>query len=215
MNFALAGTLNKLLKSQQLDAAIRMAEEALTGIQTTDFHKILGRNFLQLRSALAVHISEFDQSTQIILKKKRGFIKNLLASAKAKRPAAYNAEMNGFTINYDRWYVDLLSFEKMGGDNWEWTTDFYDSSQNDFTISGMEDIQAVFCDVHENNRFDEPGIHKAYEVCELLVILRLQELFSAVYKDSFHAWTEIPMFVMAHDYDFIYSPNFKDRAPVQ
>ncbi len=207
MNFKLADKLSELLESKKLDEAITMAEQELKNIPTTDFHKILGKNLLHLTSDLAKHINEFDKSTRQILKKKQGFIKNIFGSGKEIIPAAYYCEMNGFTINYDRWYIDLFSFENYCLTDWEWLSDFYDSTANDLTITGFEDIQKVFEDVHENNRFEEPNIDKAYEVCELLVILRLQELFRATYKTNQGDWDNIPMFVTAHDYEMIFKVN--------
>ena len=207
MNFELADKLSELLESKKLDEAIAMAEQELKIIPTTDFHKILDKNLLHLTSNLAKHIKEFDKSTKDVLKKKQGFIKNLFGSGKEVKPAAYYCEMNGFTINYDRWFIDLFSFENYSLTDWEWLSDFYDSTANDLTITGFEDIQKVFEDVHENNRFEEPNIDKAYEVCELLVILRLQELFRATYKTNQGDWDNIPMFVTAHDYELIYRVN--------
>jgi hypothetical protein len=207
MNFELADKLSELLESKKLDEAIAMAEQELKNIPTTDFHKILDKNLLHLTSDLAKHIKEFDKSTKDVLKKKQGFIKNLFGSGKDVKPAAYYCEMNGFTINYDRWFIDLFSFENYSLTDWEWLSDFYDSTANDLTITGFEDIQKVFEDVHENNRFEEPNIDKAYKVCELLVILRLQELFRATYKTNQGDWDNIPMFVTAHDYEMIFKVN--------
>ncbi len=207
MNFDLANKLSNLLESKKLDEVIAITEKALREIPTTGFHKILDRNLLHLTSELTNHIQTFDESTKVVLKKKQGFIKNLFSLGKEIKPAAYYCEMNGFTINYDRWFIDLFSFENYRMTDWEWLSDFYDSTATDFTIIGFEDIQKVFKDVHENNRFDEPNINKAYEVCELLVILRLQELFKETYKTNKDNLSIIPMFVTAHDYDLIYRVN--------
>lgn len=207
MNFELADKLSELLDSKKLDEAIAIAEQELKNIPTTDFHKILDKNLLHLTSDLAKHINEFDKSTKEVLKKKQGFIKNLFGSGKEVKPAAYYCEMNGFTINYDRWFIDLFSFENYSLTDWEWLSDFYDSTANDLTIKGLEEIQKAFEDVHENNRFEEPNIEKAYEFCELLVILRLQELFRETYKMNQGDWDKIPMFVTAHDYEMIYKVN--------
>lgn len=207
MNFELADKLSELLDSKKLDEAIAIAELELKNIPATDFHKILDKNLLHLTSDLAKYINEFDKSTKEVLKKKQGFIKSLFGSGKEVKPAAYYCEMNGFTINYDRWFIDLFSFENYSLTDWEWLSDFYDSTANDLTIRGLEEIQKAFEDVHENNRFEEPNIEKAYEVCELLVILRLQELFRETYKMNQGDWDKIPMFVTAHDYEMIYKVN--------
>lgn len=207
MNFELADKLYGLLESKKLDEAIALAEKKLIEIPTTDFQQILGRNLLHLTSGLASHIKAFENSTKDVLKKKQGFIKNLFGSGREIKPAAYYCELNGFTINYDRWYINLFSFENYRLTDWDWLSDFYDSASDDLTITGFEDIQKVFQDVHENNRFEELNIKKAYEVCELLVILRLQELFREVYKTNKGDWDNIPMFVTAHDYDLIFKSN--------
>ncbi|TJZ53810.1 hypothetical protein FAZ15_17480 [Sphingobacterium olei] len=209
MNFELADKLYGLLQTKKLDEAIALAESELRNIPETDFHKILGRNLLHLVSDLKKYIADFEQSTSDILKKKHGFIKSIFGSKEKQRPVAFYCEMNGFTINYDRWFIDLFSFEKFSLDNWDWISDFYDSTSADFTITGFEDIQIVFRDMHENERFDEPNLDKAYEVCELLVILRIQELFRETYNSTKDEWSAIPMFVTAHDYDLIYKANIK------
>lgn len=207
MNFELADKLSEFLERKKLDEAIAMAEQELKQIPTTEFHKILDRDLLHLTSDLANHINEFGKSTKDVLKKKKGFIKNLFGSGKEIKPAAYYCEMNSFTINYGRWYIDLFSFKNYSLTDWEWLSDFYDSTANDLTITGFEDIQKVFEDVHENNRFAEPNIDEAYEVCELLVILRLQELFRETYRTNQSDWDKIPMFVTAHDYELIFRVN--------
>jgi len=207
MNFELADKLYGLLESKKLDEAIALAEKKLIEIPTTDFHKILGRNLLHLTSGLASYIKAFENSTKGVLKKKQGFVKNIFGSGREIKPAAYYCELNGFAINYDRWYINLFSFENYSLTDWDWLSDFYDSASDDLTITGFEDIRKVFQDVHENNRFEELNIKKAYEVCELLVILRLQELSREVYKTNKGDWDNIPMFVTAHDYDLIFKSN--------
>jgi hypothetical protein len=203
MNYELEEKLKILLESKKLDEAIVLAESELRKIPETDFHKVLGRNLLHQVSDLAHYIADFYKSTSQTLNKKQGFIKSILGSKNSK-PAAFYCEMNGFTINYDRWFIDLFSYEEFSQEDWDWLGDFYDSAPKELTITGFEDIQAAFQDVHENDRLDEENTHNAYEICELLVILRLQELFKAVYKDSSDEWKKIPMLVTAHDYDLIY-----------
>ena len=207
MNFELADKLTELLEVKKLDEAIELAESELRQIPKTDFHKIIGKDLKHLTNDLRVFIETFDRETAKVLKKKRGFLKSIFGPNSNVKPAAFYCEMNGFTINYDRWFIDLFSFENFETDDWDWLSDFYDSTAKDMTIAGFEELQATFQDVHENNRFDEPNIDKAYEVCELLVILRLQELFREAYKDNKSEWAIIPMFITAHDYEMIYRVN--------
>jgi hypothetical protein len=207
MNFELANKLTELLEVKKLDEAIEVAEDELNKIPKTDFHKIIGKNLKHLTAVLKKYIADFDRATTNELRKKQGFFKSIFGSGKQVKPVAFYCEMNGFTINYDRWFIDLFSFERLETDNWDWLSDFYDSTANDLTITGFEDIQKVFENVHENNMFDEPNVEQAYEVCEFLVILRLQELFHETYKYEESGWSKIPMFVTAHDYEMIYKVN--------
>jgi hypothetical protein len=207
MNFDLVDKLIELLEINKLDEAIEFCEKELKNIPATDFHKIIGKDILHLSNNLKVNIQNFHNSTTEILNKPKGFIKSVFGRPTNFKPAAYYCEMNGFTINYDRWFINLFSFKEIGCDDWDWLCDFYDSTARDFTITGLEDIQKVFEDVHENEKFKEPNIDAAYKICELLVILRLQELFREVYKDCDNEWADIPMFVAAHDYELIYKVN--------
>lgn len=207
MNFELADKLTELLEAKKLDDAIDLAENELRKIPETDFHKIIGKDLKHMTNDLKEFIQTFDKNTTEVLKKKQGFLKSIFWTKSTVKPAAYYCEMNGFTINYDRWFIDLFSFDKFETRDWEWLSDFYDSTAKDLTITGFEEIQSVFQDVHQNKRFEEPNIDKAYEVCELIVILRLQELFRETYKSSNGDWTKVPMFVTAHDYEMIYRTN--------
>lgn len=207
MNFELADKLTELIEAKKLDDAIDLAENELRKIPETDFHKIIGKDLKHMTNDLKEFIQTFDKTTTEVLKKKQGFLKSIFGTKNNIKPAAYYCEMNGFTINYDRWFIDLFSFDKFETGDWEWLSDFYDSTAKDLTINGFEEIQKVFQDVHENKRFEEPNIDKAYEVCELIVILRLQELFRETYKSCDSEWTKVPMFVTAHDYEMIYRTN--------
>ncbi len=45
------------------------------------------------------------------------------------------------------------------------------------------------------------------EICELLIILRLQQLFQQTFldaKEKGSEWIKIPILATAHDYDMIY-----------
>jgi hypothetical protein len=63
-------------------------------------------------------------------------------------------EMNGFTINPDRWYFTGFAYEK-GGDIWDltWNTNWltpWDHQTEEFMLTGMEAVQEgfakLFCD---------------------------------------------------------------------
>lgn len=208
MNFDLEEKLFTLVEEGKLNEAIQLAEKELKEVPNTDCHQVIGKDLKHLAADLKEYIKEFEQSTTAVLKKKQGFIKSLLSPKKNIKPAAYYCEMNGFTINYDRWFLDLFAYESYGKhdlDDWDWLADFYDLTHESLTITGFEAIQKAYQKAAENDRLKEPIVRQAYDICELLVILRLQELFQEVYLEN--NWTKTPMFVTAHDYELIYQAN--------
>lgn len=196
MNFELEDKLNEYVKRNELDSAIEITESELKKIPQTEFHQLIGMNLLHLESELSAFISKFYSSVNL----KYTF-------SLSKKLKAFYCEMNGFTINYDRWFIDLFSFSEIGKDDYDWLADFEHSTKKDFTITGFENLQKVYEDVYKNQKDDIPEIKQAYDIAELLIILRLQELFRETYKNAKSKgkkWAEIPMFVTAHDYEMIY-----------
>lgn len=199
MNFDLEDKLNEYVKRNDLDSAIRIAETELSQISQTEFHQLIGMNLLHMELDLNEFISRFYSSVK--LKYSLSFTKKL---------KAFYCEMNGFTINYDRWFIDLFSFSEIGQEDYEWLADFEHHTKKNLTITGFENLQKVYQDVYKNQKHEIPEIEQAYEVAELLIILRLQELFRETYKNAQangKKWSEYPMFITAHDYEMIYRIN--------
>lgn len=196
MNIELEEKLNEYVKQNDLESAIQIAESELSKIPKTDFHQLIGMNLLHMESELSEFISKFYSSLK--LKYALNFTKKL---------KAFYCEMNGFTINYDRWFIDLFSFSEIGGEDYDWLADFEHHTKNDLTITGFESLQKVYEDVYINQEHKITEIDQAYDITELLIILRLQELFRETYKNAKSngkKWSEYPMYVTAHDYELIY-----------
>ena len=191
MNFDLAEELNKFLINNELDKAINLAERELSALPKTDFHKVIGRDLKSLSKGLVGYIDNFYKSAQTEIDVK-----------------AMYSEMNGFTINYDLWFIDLFAFSQCEGlDDLDWLADYEVSSENSLVIKGFEDLQAVYQDYMENEKWSNHELEAACEICELLIILRLQELFKEAKKQAIvqnASWTNTPLLVTAHDYDLIY-----------
>ena len=186
--------VKKLVETKKIDAAIELAENELKKVSVTDFHKVLGRNFLDSVDDVIEFISDFYEE-----------IKN-----KAEIKAIFS-EMNGFAINYDLWFINLFAFKTCGGlDDTDWLADYDFYMEEGLVLSGLEDIQAVYEDYMKNEKWTDENLGNAMEVCTILIILRLQELF----KESMHSaiekkleWSKIPIFSVAHDYEIVYSAN--------
>jgi hypothetical protein len=161
MNFDLADDVKGLVENNNIKQAIELAENELKKIPVTGFHKVIGRDFLHLKNDLIEFINYF-----------------YLQATKEIEVKAMYSEMNGFTINYDLWFLDLFAFETCGGlEDTDWLADFEFSIDQSMVLNGMEDIQAVYEDYMKNERWADENLETAMEICEIIIVLRLQELF--------------------------------------
>jgi len=194
MEFDLADKVKRLVEINQIDKAIELAEIELKKIPITDFHKVIGRNFLSSTDSLTEFITNFYKQ-----------------AVKEMEVKAMYSEMNGFTINYDLWFLDLFAFKSCGElDDIDWLADYDFSTGKSMVLSGMEDIQFVYEDYMKNEKWSDEKLENAMEICEIIIVLRLQELFmnsidSATQKKL--EWSKTPIFVTAHDYEILYSSN--------
>lgn len=194
MNFKLAEDISGLLVDDKLDAAILLAETKLKEQVPTDFNKLLGKNLLHQTDKLVDFFSDFYDTVNVNLDIK-----------------AIYAEMNGFTINCDLWFLDLFAFDKVGGtDDTDWLADWEEgnSTINSFALTGYEELQATYQDYMDNEKYKDSKIKAASDVAELLIVLRLQELVKSATdtaKNKNLPWATIPVFASAHDYyDTVY-----------
>ncbi len=194
MNFKLAEKLNTLITRDKLDEAITLAEKELRGLPQTPFHAILGKDLLHLVDPMAKYLDAFYQWMKPTLTTK-----------------ALYAEMNGFTINPDLWYVDVFAYDEYQGlDDLDWLADveLENSTVNDpFVLTGFEDLQEAYDDYMEKEKYHDKRQRSGSEVCELIVILRLQQLMREAVKAGKakgKTWVKVPLLVTAHDYDLIY-----------
>lgn len=161
MDFDLVDELNGYLLDNKFELAIEVAEKKLSDLPSTEFHKIIGRDLKPLSENLTSYITDFNSQS-----------KN-----KFEVKAIYS-EMNGFTINYDLWFIDLFGYSELGTlDDLDWLSEFEYSSEKSMTISSFEDLQSVYEEYMENEKWRDKELEKACKICELLIILRLQELF--------------------------------------
>ncbi len=197
MNFELADDISTLLADDKLEAAILLAETKLKEQVPTDFNKLLGKILLHQTDKLVDFFSDFYDTVNDNLDIK-----------------AIYAEMNGFKINCNLWFLDLFAFDKVGGiDDTDWLADWEEgnSTINSFPLTGYEEIQATYQDYIDNEKYKDSNMQAASDVAELLIVLRLQELVRAATETAKHkklSWATIPVFASAHDYyDTVYKAN--------
>ena len=197
MNFELADDIGKLLKDDNLDKAILLVETKLKELTPTDFNKLLGKNLLHQTDKLVDYFTDFHKKVKSNLDIK-----------------AIYGEMNSFTINCDLWFLDLFVYDKVGGlDDTDWLADWEEgnSTEERFPLTGYEELQKVYQDYQDNEKYSDSKIQAASDLAELLIMLRYQELIRAVTRTAKQKdlpWATIPVFATVHDnYDTVYKAS--------
>jgi hypothetical protein len=114
--------------------------------------------------------------------------------------AAIYTEMNGFTINPDRWFCDAFGFAEHGGDDgYDWLGDFHACSadaEGSLVITGLEPVQAAFAEWKAGGAktTDEDTVHLA----ETLVIVKFQRMLQRA--RPLMKKVKCPLLASAHDY---------------
>lgn len=119
-----------------------------------------------------------------------------IAAANEIEPTrAASVEMNGFTINPDRWYCGLSAFrEDLGADDLDWLGDSWHwEAKHTLVIEGLEPLQQVFA-----QQRDQPG----GDACIFAGSLVIVKFFGLVQAASARMKNRgFPIYVSTHDDD--------------
>jgi hypothetical protein len=111
--------------------------------------------------------------------------------------AAYT-EMKGFDINPDRWYCDLFAYTADGGlDDFDWLSDWQSEPAEDYTITGLEPLQAVYA----SKAFRDPANSDASYLSSLVVVTKFQRFMQRAAERMLAL--RVSLYVTAQDYDYI------------
>lgn len=142
---------------------IASAEGSLRAFRKTPFHAVVGRTFLHQRKKVVDYLDAF-----------------LAINIKKKVKGAVYCEMNGFTINTDRWHFDAFGYKRAGeanGLDWDWLASWDSETEKPFVLTDMETVQAAF---RKNYGPDQPlALQIASELAEYLVAARFIELIES------------------------------------
>ncbi len=195
MDFELEENLKILIQKGEITNAIELIEQELAIYVETDFPKMIGKNLLHQIPMFEKYLKTFiqDLEQRISLKLIYG-------------------EMNG-TINYDEWYLNFFGFNSIGStDDLSWLADYEDENESmvEFGIKGLEEIQKVYEIHHKNKMYQFDRHEKASDICEHLIVLRIQELLKATIeknKIDNQEWANTTILITAHDDELIYRVN--------
>jgi hypothetical protein len=203
--------LNEVIKIGKIDAAIQITEYELKKFPSTDFHKVINRNLLHLSKNLNDYLATFYKKSKNNIEGKRiGFLSSFLKKTQesSKNLKAIYCEMNGFTINYDLWFLSGFAYCFCNDlENIDWLADYDYYTENIFKITGFEDIQYIYKDYMENEKWNDENLEIASDLCAILITLRVQELFNITYinaKKSNEKWSKTPVFVTSHESELVF-----------
>ena len=169
------------LRAGDFDACEKAIVDKMESLPDSPFH-------------IARHVSISNHSTDAAAHFDRFFERE---SARFTIAAAYT-EMNGFDINPDRWYCDLFAYTSYGGhDDYDWISEWQSEYFDDYTITGLEDLQAVYA----SGALQEDEFSDASYMSSLLVVVKFQQFMDQV-TQSMRNLT-FPLLTTAHDFDFI------------
>lgn len=203
--------LNFYLKAQQLGLAIGYAEDELRKLPNSPFHVIINRSLLHQAEALRSYVDEFySLATKHFSSHKSRFRNKFLHSLfgyRSQPVAAIHGKMNDIGINNDQWFISLSAFIKEGDiDDVEWLDDFDHTTESRFTVTGLEDLQALYHEFTINRKWGDKHLDLCSELCEHLITLRVHELFQKA-KDIANGnikWATIPIYVTDHYHELVY-----------
>jgi hypothetical protein len=173
--------LTPQLRAGDLAACESAAVDTLLALPKSPFHIAAQLAIANDPSDIAAHFNRFLVSE----------------SARFDIRAVYT-EMNGFDINPDRWYCDLFAYNTDGGlDDFDWLSDWQSEYFQDYTITGLETLQAVYA----STAFHEEQHRDAAYLAGLVVVAKFQR-FMQVAVTSMNQ-LHVPLYATAHDYDYI------------
>ncbi len=173
--------LTPLLRAGDLAGCEVMACQALRALSKSPFQIAADLNITNDPSEAADHFDNFFRTE----------------SERMAVRAVYT-EMNGFSINTDRWYCDLFAYTVDGLlEDFNWFCKWESKPFEDYTITGLEELQAVY----ESSAFFDPENKDARYLSDLVVVTKFQHFMQRA-KERMTA-LNVPLYVTAHDLDYI------------
>ena len=170
-----------------IDGAIEELETRLATMQTDHFKRLIGAEFTNEPSLILTEINNFISACQESFDVQVVYI-----------------EMNGFDINYDRWYFDLFGYAHYEDDldDLEWLADWQSDEWPEVTLTGMEMIQRDFEWYHTEKKWKDTRYGQTYEVAVLLVMTKFVALVRSALRSG-ELIKPIPVLATAHEFDSI------------
>jgi len=188
MDIDLWQTVDRLFKSNDIDSAVELLERRLAEHRVMRFAGLIGASFTNSPDSVLSSINEFIRTCDGTFDIKAVYL-----------------EMNGFDINYDRWYFDSFGYSEYGGnpDDLEWLCDWQSPRWREVTLCGLENVQRDFAWYIENRIYDKDKSYESpHDVALLLVMAKYVALIQTTLRAGALA-KAIPVLATAHDFDIV------------
>jgi hypothetical protein len=177
-------TVDTYLRSDDIDGAATDLETRLRAAASNRFASLADSHFTNSPHRVLAHINDFINACQ----------------AQFDVRAVY-LEMNGFDINYDRWYFDSFAYNEYSDDpdDVDWLCDWASPDWDSFTLTGLEQTQDDFRWYMENRIYDRKTHDVEKEIATLLVMVRFVQLIRSSLTSGTLA-ASVPLIATAHDF---------------
>ncbi|WP_442509659.1 hypothetical protein SH528x_001247 [Novipirellula sp. SH528] len=185
MNVDLWQSVDTYLRANDIDGAASHLETLVRSENSDRFTSLADSAFTNPATSVLEHVNTFLSA----------------CAPQFDLRAAYH-EMNGFDINYDRWYFDSFGYADLTDDpdDVDWLCDWNSPDWETFTLTGLEQTQDDFRWYMENKVWEKKTHETAKEIAVLLVMVRfLQLVQSALSSGSLAA--SVPILATVHDFD--------------
>jgi hypothetical protein len=185
VNVDLWQTVDSHLRANDVDGAAADLEFRLRSVASNRFASLADSRFTNAPHDILVHINEFITACQ----------------SKFDVRAVY-LEMNGFDINYDRWYFDSFAYTEYSDDpnDLDWLCDWTSPDWDQLTLNGLEETQEDFRWYMENKIYKNKTHDEEEEIATLLVMVRFVQLIRSS-LDVGELQCSVPLLATAHDFD--------------
>jgi len=179
-------------------AAVLELEQYLAGTDAQSFSSLIGARFTNNKGEVLAILNQFLEQ----------------ANSEFDVKAIY-VEMNGFDINYHRWYFDLFAYSSYDNDfdDNDWLCDWQPSPSDEVELEGMSLAQSAFAWYHTKRIWKSQRDFKPTYEAAMLLTMATFCLFMEEVVSSGALIKNIPVLVTAHGFDSVARFNLGEPGP--
>lgn len=182
-------TVASYVNANRLGDAIKFLESGLKACSSMRFKSIIGTDFTNSPKDIAIEIDRFVEAQKSVFSLNAVYL-----------------EMNGYSINTDRWFFDFFGYAEYDPNpaSFDWLAEMDSDYWPDVTLTGLEAVMEDYSwyTSHLTKGSKDPEAVQAEEYASLLVVCKFAHLIEKAVKTGF-IHSNIPLLATAHDFDII------------